>query len=79
MTAPATAVPTIYRGIEYRSRLFNVCQYPCLDTTRGRRFGVYIHSNEGTEGAELGIAAITTGLGWVKAAETVVVRQTEQE
>jgi multimeric flavodoxin WrbA len=52
---------------------FDVCYYPCLDTTRGRPFGVYIHGNEGTEGAERGITAITTGLGWVKAAETVVV------
>ena len=25
--------------------------YPCLDTTRGRPFGVYIHGNDGTEGA----------------------------
>ncbi|MDT5276646.1 MAG: hypothetical protein QOG95_3578 [Mycobacterium sp.] len=52
---------------------FDVCYYPCLDTTRGRPFGVYIHGNEGTEGAERGITAITTGLGWVKAAGTVVV------
>lgn len=73
MTAPATAVPTIYRGIEYRSRLFDVCYYPCLDTTRGRPFGLYTHGNQGTEGAERGVAAITTGLGWVKPAETVVV------
>jgi multimeric flavodoxin WrbA len=52
---------------------FDVCYYPCLDTTQGRPFGLYIHGNEGTEGAERGVDAITTGLGWVKAAETVVV------
>ena len=52
---------------------FDVCYYPCLDSTRGRPFGVYLHGNEGTEGAERGLAAITTGLGWVQAAETVVV------
>ena len=52
---------------------FDVCYYPCLDTTRGRPFGLYIHGNEGTEGAERGIDSITTGLGWVKAADTVVV------
>ena len=73
MTTPATAVPTLDRGIGYLSRLFDVSSYLCLDTTRGRSFGVYIHGNEGTEGAERGLAAITTGLGWVKAAETVVV------
>jgi hypothetical protein len=38
-----------------------------------RPFGVYLHGNEGTEGAERGIDSITTGLGWTKAADTVVV------
>ena len=52
---------------------FDVCYYPCLDSTRGRPFGLYLHGNEGTEGAERGVTAITTGLGWVKAAEYVVV------
>lgn len=52
---------------------FDQSYYQLLDTTRGRPFGVYIHGNEGTEGAERGIAAITTGLGWVQVAETVVV------
>lgn len=52
---------------------FDVCYYPCLDTTRGRPFGLYLHGNEGTEGAEHGITSITGGLGWVKTAEYVVV------
>jgi len=52
---------------------FDVCYYPCLDATRGRPFGLYLHGNEGTEGAENGVTAITTGLGWVKAAKNVVV------
>ncbi|MBO0883804.1 MAG: flavodoxin family protein [Mycobacterium sp.] len=52
---------------------FDVCYYPCLDTTRGRPFGLYLHGNQGTEGAERGVESITGGLGWVKAAETVVV------
>jgi multimeric flavodoxin WrbA len=52
---------------------FDVCYYPCLDATRGRPFGVYLHGNEGTEGAERGIDSITTGLGWAKAAAAVVV------
>lgn len=52
---------------------FDVCYYPCLDATHGRPFAVYLHGNEGTEGAERGIDAITTGLGWVKSAENVVV------
>ncbi|MDZ4236254.1 MAG: NAD(P)H-dependent oxidoreductase [Dietzia sp.] len=52
---------------------FDVCYYPCLDSTRGRPFGLYLHGNEGTEGAERAIAGITTGLGWEQNAETVVV------
>jgi multimeric flavodoxin WrbA len=52
---------------------FDVCYYPCLDATRARPFGLYLHGNEGTVGAERGVDAITTGLGWVKAAGYVVV------
>jgi multimeric flavodoxin WrbA len=52
---------------------FDVFYYPCLDATRGRPFGLYLHGNEGTEGAERGVDSITTGLGWVKAAEYVAV------
>ncbi|MFM8599833.1 MAG: flavodoxin family protein [Mycobacterium sp.] len=52
---------------------FDCAYYPLLDSSRGRPFGVYIHGNEGTEGAERGLAAITTGLGWQRVAETVVV------
>ena len=52
---------------------FDCAYYQLLDTTRGRPFGVWMHGNEGTEGAERGVNSITTGLGWVKAAETVVV------
>lgn len=52
---------------------FDTIYYPCLDSTRGRPFGLYLHGNEGTEGAEKGVTSITTGLGWVKAAEYVTV------
>ena len=52
---------------------FDMCYYACLDSTRGRPFGLYMHGNQGTEGAESGVTAITTGLGWVKAAEFVLV------
>lgn len=52
---------------------FDQIYYPCLDATRGRPFGLWLHGNEGTEGAERAVTAITTGLGWVKAAEYVVV------
>ncbi len=52
---------------------FDVCYYPCLDATRGRPFALYLHGNEGIEGAERAVDTITTGLGWTKAAERVVV------
>ncbi|MFW0797295.1 flavodoxin family protein [Gordonia sp. CPCC 205515] len=52
---------------------FDQIYYPCLDSTKGRPFGLYLHGNEGTEGAERAVDAITTGLGWTKSAEYVVV------
>ena len=54
---------------------FDTCYYPCLDSTRGRPYGLYVHGNQGTEGAERGVETITTGLGWTKAASTVVVSE----
>ncbi len=52
---------------------FDCAYYQILDSTRGRPFGLYLHGNEGTEGAERAVDSITTGLGWVKATDTVVV------
>jgi multimeric flavodoxin WrbA len=52
---------------------FDCAYYQLLDSTRGRPFGLYLHGNEGTEGAQRGVDAITTGLGWVKAVEHVAV------
>ena len=50
---------------------FDLMYYPCLDETRGRPFGLYIHGNNDTTGAIRGIEAITTGLGWEKKTPTV--------
>ena len=52
---------------------FDVCYYPCLDATRGRPFGLWLHGNEGIEGAERAVDAITAGLGWQQATGHVVV------
>ncbi|PXW33586.1 UNVERIFIED_CONTAM: multimeric flavodoxin WrbA [Williamsia faeni] len=52
---------------------FDGAYYQILDSTQGRPFGLYVHGNEGTEGAERAIDRITTGLGWAKSAEYVVV------
>lgn len=53
--------------------VFDQSYYPLLDAGRGRPFGLWLHGNEGTEGAERAVAGITAGLGWVQAAEHVVV------
>lgn len=47
--------------------------YPCLDSTVGRPWALYLHGNEGTEGAERAADSIVGGLRWVKASPTVVV------
>jgi hypothetical protein len=52
---------------------FDVCYYPILDSTGGRPFGLYLHGNEGTEGAERAVDSITAGLSWTKAADYVLV------
>jgi len=51
---------------------FDTVYYPCLDSTRGRPFGFYVHGNEGTEGAVKAIASITKALGWEQVAAPVV-------
>ncbi|MBF6354615.1 flavodoxin family protein [Nocardia higoensis] len=52
---------------------FDSAYYQILDSTRGRPFGVWLHGNEGTEGAQRALRSITTGLGWEQAVDTVVV------
>ncbi|MDU0293423.1 flavodoxin family protein [Saccharothrix longispora] len=52
---------------------FDTVYYPCLDATRGRPFGAYVHGNQGTEGAVKAIRDITTGLGWAPVGETVSI------
>ena len=52
---------------------FDQVYYPCLDETRGRPFGYYVHGGSDVTGAVRGIEAITTGLGWRRAADAVTV------
>ena len=52
---------------------FDGSYYQLLDASRGRPFGLWLHGNEGTEGAERAVDGITAGLGWVQVAEHVVV------
>lgn len=50
---------------------FDQIYYPCLDETRGRPFGFWVHGGSDVTGAVRGIESITTGLGWRRAAEAV--------
>ena len=43
---------------------FDGVYYPCLDATAKRPYGVYVHGNQGTEGALRAIESITKGMGW---------------
>lgn len=52
---------------------FDQAYYPLLDASRGRPFGVFLHGNDGTEGAQRALASITSGLGWLRVADDVVV------
>ncbi|MBC2907848.1 NAD(P)H-dependent oxidoreductase [Streptomyces cupreus] len=52
---------------------FDQVYYPCLDATRGRPFGYYVHGGSDVTGAVRSIESVTTGLGWRRAAEAVTV------
>ena len=52
---------------------FDLVYYPCLDATRGRPYGVWVHGNNDTDGALDAIGRIVTGLRWRQAAEAVQV------
>jgi NAD(P)H-dependent FMN reductase len=52
---------------------FDQIYYVCLEATRGRPFGVYLHGNDDATGALRAIETITTGLGWRQAQPPVVV------
>ncbi len=52
---------------------FDTIYYPCIDETRGRPFGAYLHGNQGLEGGQRALDTITTGLGWKPAQATVGV------
>ena len=44
--------------------IFDTVYYPCLEETRGRPYGCYVHGNDDVEGALRDIARIVTGLDW---------------
>ncbi|SDD92376.1 NADPH-dependent FMN reductase [Streptomyces prasinopilosus] len=52
---------------------FDQVYYPCLDSTRGRPFGYYVHGGSDVTGAVRGIESVTKGLGWRRVADAVTV------
>ena len=52
---------------------FDQIYYPCLDATRGRPFGYYVHGGSDVTGAVRAIDSITTGLAWRRSAQPVTV------
>jgi multimeric flavodoxin WrbA len=52
---------------------FDQIYYPCLEATRGRPFGVYLHSNADASGALRALDAITTGLQWRAAQSPLII------
>lgn len=52
---------------------FDTVYYPCLDATSGRPYGLYVHGNQGTEGAVRAVEAIARGMGWTPAAKPLTI------
>jgi multimeric flavodoxin WrbA len=52
---------------------FDTVYYPCLEATRRRPFGAWVHGNLDTTGAVRAIAGITTGLQWREVAPVLSV------
>lgn len=52
---------------------FDQIYYPCLKATIGRPYAVYVHGNEGLEGAVQSITTITSALGWTPVAAPLEV------
>jgi NAD(P)H-dependent FMN reductase len=52
---------------------FDQIYYPCLESTRGRPYAVYVHGDNDASGALLAIEKIATGLRWRLAQQPLVV------
>ena len=52
---------------------FDRIYYPCLEETKRRPFGAYVHGNSDTTGAVKAIETATTGLAWRRVAEVLEV------
>ncbi|MHB1874634.1 MAG: flavodoxin family protein, partial [Streptosporangiaceae bacterium] len=52
---------------------FDGIYYPCLDATRKRPYGLYVHGSSDTTGAVRAVESIATGLDWRRARPPVLV------
>jgi len=52
---------------------FDTVYYPCLEATRGRPFGAWVHGNLDSGGAVRALESITSGLQWKPVAPVVTV------
>ena len=52
---------------------FDQIYYPCLESTGGRPYGVYLHGNSDTDGALRAIEKVATGLDWQRVQAPVCV------
>jgi len=52
---------------------FDGIYYPCLEATKRRPYGLYVHGASDTTGAVRGVDSITTGLAWQQVRPPVCV------
>ena len=50
---------------------FDSSYYPCLDATRGRPWGLYVHGSNDVDGAIAAVERIVSGLAWRAVSEPV--------
>jgi multimeric flavodoxin WrbA len=52
---------------------FDQIYYPCLQSTVGRPYGLYVHGGSDTTGAVRGVETIATGLRWKRLRDPLTV------
>ena len=52
---------------------FDTVYYPCLEATRGRPYGAWVHGNLDTGGAVRALESITGGMQWSPVAQVVTI------
>ena len=50
---------------------FDLVYYPCIESSKNRPFGVFVHGDNDVSGAAAAIERITTGLSWRRVAADV--------